>query len=64
MLGLKFQTDTPRVNILENDIHGIFTNDAYCLQKAAISTISLIVKFHELKDQSNKWENLLQFEAD
>ena len=70
MLGLKLQTDPRWVNIVENDIHEILTDHAFCEQKAASTAISFIIQFPELsylvKDiaiiAKKKWENLLQFE--
>ena len=50
MLGLKLQTDPRWVNIVENDIHEILTDHAFCEQKAASTAISFIVQFPELSD--------------
>ena len=46
MLGLKLQTDPRWVNIVESDIHKIFTDHAFCEQKAASTAIRFIGKFH------------------
>ena len=50
MLGLKLQTDPRWVNIVENDIHEILTDHAFCEQKAASTAISFIVQFPELSE--------------
>lgn len=47
MLGLKLPTDPRWVNIVEKNIEEILTDHAYCEQKAASTSISLIVGFPE-----------------
>ena len=50
MLGLKIQTDPRWVNIVENDVHEIISDHAFCEQKAASTAISFIVQFPELSE--------------
>ena len=50
MLGLKLPTDPRWVNLAEKSIQEILTDHAYCEQKAASSSISLIVLFPELEE--------------
>jgi tRNA-(ms[2]io[6]A)-hydroxylase len=50
MLGLKLPTDPRWVNIVESNIDEILTDHAWCEQKAASNSISLIVGFPELSE--------------
>jgi tRNA-(ms[2]io[6]A)-hydroxylase len=47
MLGLKLPTDPRWVNIVESNIDEILTDHAFCEQKAASNSISLIVNYPE-----------------
>lgn len=47
MLGLKLPTDPRWVNLAEKSIEDILTDHAYCEQKAASTSISLIQNFPE-----------------
>ena len=44
MLGLKLPTDPRWVNIVESNIDEILTDHAWCEQKAATNSFSLIIK--------------------
>lgn len=50
MLHLKLPTDPRWVNIAEMQIEDILVDHAYCEQKAASSSISLIVRFNDLAE--------------
>jgi tRNA-(ms[2]io[6]A)-hydroxylase len=50
MLGLKLPTDPRWVNIVESNIDEILTDHAWCEQKAASNSISLIVGNPELTE--------------
>lgn len=54
MLGLKLATDPRWVNIVEGNISEILTDHAYCEQKAASNSISLIIKYPEYSDMVEK----------
>ena len=45
MLGLKLETDTRWVNIVEKNIEEILTDHAYCEQKAATNAITILIGF-------------------
>jgi tRNA-(ms[2]io[6]A)-hydroxylase len=47
MLGLKLPTDPRWVNIVESNIDEILTDHAWCEQKAASNSISIIVSYPE-----------------
>lgn len=50
MLNLKLPTDPRWVNIAQMQIEDVLVDHAYCEQKAASSCISLILRFHDLKE--------------
>ena len=50
MLGLKLETDPNWVNIVEKNISEILTDHAWCEQKAATNSISIIVGYPHLTD--------------
>jgi tRNA-(ms[2]io[6]A)-hydroxylase len=50
MLGLKLPTDPRWVNLAEKSIEDILTDHAYCEQKAASTSISLIQNFPEQEE--------------
>jgi tRNA 2-(methylsulfanyl)-N6-isopentenyladenosine37 hydroxylase len=50
MLGLQLPTDPRWVNIVESNIDEILTDHAWCEQKAASNSISLIVGYPELTE--------------
>jgi tRNA-(ms[2]io[6]A)-hydroxylase len=50
MLGLKLPTDPRWVNLAEKTLEEILTDHAYCEQKAATSSISLIQSFPDKSD--------------
>ena len=62
MLGLKLPTDPRWVNIVEKNVSEILTDHAYCEQKAASSTISLIISFPEKSELVNAMTELVQEE--
>src|SRR6185369_6771332 len=47
VLGLELPTDPRWVDIAEKNIADILTDHAYCEQKAATSSISLIIQFYD-----------------
>jgi tRNA-(ms[2]io[6]A)-hydroxylase len=49
ILGLQLPTDPRWVNLAEKSLEEIFTDHAYCEQKAATSCISLIQKYSDKK---------------
>lgn len=50
LAGLKLATDPTWVNLAEKRIEDILTDHAYCEQKAASTSISLIQQFSELEE--------------
>ncbi len=50
MLGLKLPTDPRWVQIADKNINEILIDHAYCEQKAALSCVSLIILYPELKE--------------
>lgn len=50
MLGLKMATDPRWVKLVESNIEEILTDHAWCEQKAASNSISMIVKYPELTE--------------
>jgi tRNA-(ms[2]io[6]A)-hydroxylase len=64
MLGLKLETDPRWVNIVEENIHEILTDHAFCEQKAASYAISLIVKYPENSELVQKMTDLAQEEME
>ncbi|MEY5041974.1 MAG: hypothetical protein RLZZ414_1527 [Bacteroidota bacterium] len=64
MLGLKLETDPRWVNIVEENIHEILTDHAFCEQKAASYAISLIVKYPEISELVQKMTDLAQEEME
>ena len=54
MLGLKLATDPRWVNIVESNIEEILTDHAWCEQKAASNTISLITQNSEKEELVNE----------
>lgn len=50
MLGLKLPTDPRWVNLTEKSIEDILTDHAYCEQKAASTSISLIQNYPEFEE--------------
>ena len=64
MLGLKLETDPRWVNIVEEHLHEILTDHAFCEQKAASYAISLIVKYPENSELVQKMTDLAQEEME
>ena len=64
MLGLQLATDPRWVNIVEENIHEILTDHAFCEQKAASYAISLIVKYPENSELVQKMTDLAQEEME
>ena len=64
MLVLKLETDPRWVNIVEENIHEILTDHAFCEQKAASYAISLIVKYPENSELVQKMTDLAQEEME
>lgn len=50
MLGLQLPTDPRWVDIVEENIHEILTDHAFCEQKAASYAISIVCKYPELPE--------------
>lgn len=50
MLGLKLETDPNWVNIVEKNISEILTDHAWCEQKAATNSISIVIAYPYLTD--------------
>lgn len=64
MLGLKLPTDPRWVNIVEENIHEILTDHAYCEQKAASYAVSLITKYPEITELVEKMTALAMEEME
>ncbi|TND07711.1 MAG: tRNA-(ms2io6A)-hydroxylase [Bacteroidetes bacterium] len=62
MLGLKFTTDPKWVNIVESNIDEILTDHAFCEQKAASNSISLIVHYPEHTEMVSELVRIAQEE--
>lgn len=62
MLGLKLATDPKWVNIVESNIDEILTDHAFCEQKAASNSISLIVNYPELTEMVSELVKIAQEE--
>ena len=50
MLGLKMETDPRWVNIVEKNLEEILIDHAFCEQKAASNSISIIVQYPQYPD--------------
>ena len=59
VLGLQLPTDPRWVNLAQIQIEEILTDHAYCEQKAASSSISLIIKYPEKEEMVSKLSPLV-----
>src|SRR5690554_5115270 len=64
MLGLKLPTDPRWVDIVEKNIEEILTDHAYCEQKAATNSITVIVNFSEYPDVVEAMAELVKEEIE